>query len=78
MREGHDLYGWASGADLPLLLEAGRCRPVARRPDTRQPPLYAAGPVQRGRRFAASRLRSLALRIDPPDWKPQANEGSTP
>lgn len=78
MREGHDLYGRASGADLPLLLEAGRCRPAARRPDTRQPPRYAAGRVERSRRFAATSLRSLALRIDPPDWKPQANEGSTP
>ncbi len=78
MREGHDLYGRASGADLPLLLEARRRRPAARRPDTRQPPLYGAGRVERHRRFAAASLRSLALRIDPPDWKPQASEGSTP
>ena len=77
MRKGHDLYGRASGADLPLLLDARRRRPAARRPHMRQPPLYAAGRVERGRRFAAARLRSLALRIDAADWKPQANEGST-
>ncbi len=77
MREGHDLYGRASGADLPLLLEARRGRLAVRRRDTRQPALYGAGRVERSRHFAATSLRSLALRIDAPDWKPQANEGST-
>ena len=78
MCEGHDLYGRASGADLPLPLEAGRRRPRRVGLDTRRRPPTAAGRVERSRRFAATRLRSLALRIDPPDWKPQANEGSTP
>lgn len=78
MGEGHDLYGRASGADLPLLLEAGRRRPPRAGPDTRRRPPTAAGRISRGRSYAATSLRSLALRIDAADWKPQANEGSTP
>jgi hypothetical protein len=78
MCEGHDLYGRASGADLPLLLEAGRRRPPRVGLETRRRPPTAAGRLTRGRRLAATSLRSLALRIDAADRKPQANEGSTP